>query len=137
MKALKRAVAFFESEGIVRNLIMEGEPVMELLELLLEEIQGAPDPKPAGFTRGFINKVLLAIQVEKESNQKQTIGDMLSNRELDVLRLIAAGFSNQEVADRLFISLNTVRTHTKNIHSKLDVHSRTQAIARAKEKGLI
>ncbi|UCE23113.1 MAG: response regulator transcription factor, partial [Candidatus Aminicenantes bacterium] len=58
-------------------------------------------------------------------------------RELEVLTLIAGGLSNQEIARKLFISLNTVRTHTKNINSKLNVHSRTQAAARAKELGLI
>jgi ATP/maltotriose-dependent transcriptional regulator MalT len=65
------------------------------------------------------------------------VDESLSDREIEVLKLIAAGLTNQEIAERLFISLNTVRTHTKNINSKLDVHSRTQAIARAKKLGLI
>ena len=65
------------------------------------------------------------------------IEESLSERETDVLKLIATGLTNQEIAEKLFISLNTVRTHTKNINSKLDVYSRTQAIARAKKLGLI
>jgi len=63
--------------------------------------------------------------------------DPISERELEVLYLIAAGLSNQEIADKLFISLNTVKTHTKNINSKLNVNSRTKAITRAKELGLL
>jgi LuxR family maltose regulon positive regulatory protein len=60
----------------------------------------------------------------------------LSERELEVLQLIADGLSNREIADRLFLSLNTVKAHTRNIYGKLDVHSRTQAVARAQDLGL-
>jgi len=56
---------------------------------------------------------------------------------LEVLHLIAAGLSNRQIADKLFISLNTVKTHTKNINSKLDVRSRTKAVAQAKKLGLL
>ena len=63
--------------------------------------------------------------------------ESLSERELEVLHLIAAGLRNREIADKLFISLNTVKTHTKNINSKLNVNSRIKAIARAKELGLL
>jgi LuxR family maltose regulon positive regulatory protein len=63
--------------------------------------------------------------------------DPISDRELEVLNLIAAGLSNREIADKLFISINTVKTHTKSINNKLDVNSRTRAVARAKELGLL
>ena len=61
----------------------------------------------------------------------------LSERELEVLYLIAAGLRNKEIAEKLFISLNTVKTHLKNINSKLDVTNRTEAVARAREIGLL
>jgi len=61
----------------------------------------------------------------------------LSEREREVLRLVAAGCPNKEIARRLGVSLNTVKTHTKNIHGKLGVSSRTQAAARARERGLL
>jgi LuxR family maltose regulon positive regulatory protein len=61
----------------------------------------------------------------------------LSPRELEVLQLIAEGLSNQEIANRLFLSLSTVKVHTRNIYGKLDVHSRTQAIARSQGLGLL
>jgi ATP/maltotriose-dependent transcriptional regulator MalT len=63
--------------------------------------------------------------------------DQISEREFEVLHLIATGLSNREIADKLFISLNTVKTHTKSINSKLSVNSRTKAVARAKELGLL
>lgn len=61
----------------------------------------------------------------------------LSRRELEVLELMAAGFSNQEIGARLFISLSTVKTHSSNLFEKLDVKRRTQAIERGKKLGLI
>ena len=56
---------------------------------------------------------------------------------MEVLRLIAAGLSNKKITEELFISMSTVKTHLRNIYSKLNVHSRTEAIARAKELGLL
>jgi DNA-binding CsgD family transcriptional regulator len=61
----------------------------------------------------------------------------ISKRELEVLELMSAGLSNQEIADKLFVSLNTVKTHTSNLFVKLDAKRRTQAIQRAKELQLI
>jgi len=61
----------------------------------------------------------------------------LSERELEVLRLIEAGLPNKKIMKALFISLSTVKTHTKNIYSKLEVHSRTEAVARAKRLNLL
>jgi two-component system, NarL family, response regulator LiaR len=61
----------------------------------------------------------------------------ISKRELEVLSLLAQGFTNQQIADQLFISLNTVKTHISNIYIKLDVSNRTKAIAKAKEIRLL
>lgn len=61
----------------------------------------------------------------------------LSQRETEVLALMAQGLSNQEIADKLFVSLSTVKTHSSNLFVKLDVKRRTQAIQKAKEMGLI
>ena len=61
----------------------------------------------------------------------------ISERELEVLRLIAAGHSNQEIADQLFLSLNTIKKHTTSLFAKLEVSRRTQAVERAKRERLI
>ncbi|MNN33231.1 Transcriptional regulatory protein LiaR [compost metagenome] len=65
------------------------------------------------------------------------VAEQLSSRELAVLRLIAQGCSNQEISEQLFISLHTVKTHASHINSKLGVERRTQAVARAKELGVL
>ena len=61
----------------------------------------------------------------------------LSKRELELLELLADGLSNQDIAERLFLSPLTVKVHVRNIYSKLDVSSRTQAVARARTLGIL
>jgi DNA-binding NarL/FixJ family response regulator len=70
-------------------------------------------------------------------NTPQPLLEPLTERELEVLALIAAGFSNPEIAARLYLSVNTMRAHTSNIFRKLDVHNRVQAAARGRELGLL
>lgn len=61
----------------------------------------------------------------------------LSKRELEVLQLMAEGFSNKEIAEKLFVSLNTIKTHSSKVFEKLDVKRRTQAVEKAKKNGII
>ena len=70
-------------------------------------------------------------------NEKNLSALNITPREYEVLQLIAEGLSNQEIAERLFLSLNTVKTHTSNVFSKLGVQRRTQAIQKAKELGIL
>lgn len=76
--------------------------------------------------------------IKKNSQEKYDPFKLgLSKREVEVLELLAQGFSNQEVADKLFVSLNTAKTHISNIYSKLNVKRRTQAIQKARDLALI
>jgi LuxR family maltose regulon positive regulatory protein len=77
-----------------------------------------------------------AASPEKEVPKPDLI-EPLSERELEVLELLAEGLTNSEIASRLFLTLNTVKSHSRNIYGKLDVHSRTQATARAQALGLL
>lgn len=72
-----------------------------------------------------------------QTNEKALTQLGISKRELEVLQLIAEGYSNQEIADRLFVSLNTVKTHSSNLFGKLDVKRRIQAIEKAKQLNII
>ena len=72
-----------------------------------------------------------------EVNQDNVTGYKISEREIEVLQLLAHGYSNQEIANKLFLSLNTVKTHTSNLYSKLNVNRRTAAIKKSRELKLI
>lgn len=82
-------------------------------------------------------KKVIMVRSEFVFNQKAQEQRGISKRELEVLELMAQGLANQEIADKLFVSLNTVKTHSANIFSKLEVNRRTQAIQKAKQLSLI
>ncbi|MCH8498119.1 MAG: LuxR C-terminal-related transcriptional regulator [Marinobacter sp.] len=103
----------------------------ELTPLMPEVIAGQPDNE---FTRRL--KELFGGCLSTPTRVVE-LPDPISDREQGVLELIAQGLSNQDIADRLHISLHTVKTHARRINAKLDVKSRTQAIVRAKELGLL
>ena len=81
--------------------------------------------------------LLSELGLEPQASPAGATEKLLSQRELEVLQLIALGNSNLEIADRLYISLHTVKTHARRIHSKLGVERRTQAVAKAKTLGLM
>ncbi|WP_417777802.1 LuxR C-terminal-related transcriptional regulator [Stutzerimonas xanthomarina] len=105
--------------------------VKPLYELQHRQPQWLARVLPAGKGESLRDRLL---QFEREPEDSAVSGDevILSNRELTVLRLIAQGCSNQEIAEQLFISLHTVKTHARRINTKLGVARRTQAVARAK-----
>lgn len=76
-------------------------------------------------------------EISERPAADQPLDDPLSNRELEVLRLIASGLSNREISERLFRALDTVKGYSRSIYGKLEVNSRTEAVARARELGLL
>ena len=84
----------------------------------------------------FIENIKIAIEKHRKVLKKSSI-DVLSSREIEIIKYIASHLSNQEIADKLFISLNTVKTHLKNIFLKLEVDSRSNAVSKVKDLGLI
>lgn len=77
------------------------------------------------------------VKEQRKVDKARAQASQLSDRELDVLKLLAEGYSNQEIADRLFVSLNTIKTHLSNIYVKLRVTRRTQAVQKAQEMGIL
>ncbi|MCD4695227.1 MAG: LuxR C-terminal-related transcriptional regulator [Bacteroidales bacterium] len=112
--------------------LLEGEAITDLLN----EISKRQAISKTNIPKAFFEKIMLAFETRKK-RIKDSATEVLSNRELDVLKLVSDNLSNQEIADSLFISLNTVKTHVKNIHLKLDVANRTKAVAKAKEINLL
>jgi len=133
---LKSALAQGEPGGFIMMFVSKGKPVADLLEDIVAVKKGDHDATKAGFSLAYAKKIRSAFKAVTPP-KIDVMMDELSECELEVLDLVAAGLSNREIADKLFISLNTVKTHTKNINSKLDVNSRVKAVARAKELKLI
>jgi len=134
---LKRALAISEPAGFIHVFTMEGQTMRSLLQKIMEDEKRVLSAQNTPVPKSYIKRILAAFEPARTPGKAVELEENLSEREMEVLKLIAAGLTNQEIAGRLFISLNTVRTHTKNINSKLHVHSRTQATARAKKIGLI
>ena len=133
---LGKALTLAEPGGYIRIIVDEGEEIKQLLNEILKEKNSKTSNHLNLISIKYIKKLLLAFETEKK--QKKIIKEeILSNRELDTLELIAENLSNQEIADKLFISLNTVKTHVSKILDKLYADSRSEAVIKAKEQGII
>jgi LuxR family maltose regulon positive regulatory protein len=132
LTALERALFLAEPEGTVRVFIDEGAPIGRLLRQAVAR----------GIAVDYANELLAAL--EKEKDERQTtklppspLAEPLSERELEVLRLLTTSLSTPEIADELCIAASTVRSHVKRIYRKLNVHRRMDAVLRAKELRLL
>jgi LuxR family transcriptional regulator, maltose regulon positive regulatory protein len=136
LDSLSRALTLAEPEGYVRLFVDEGQPMAELL--LFAITQNVPPGYASKLLAAFPKSVLSAIPIDKESIvNPQLLVEPLSEREIEVLRLMAEGYKYKEIAESLVVSINTVRHHTRNVYGKLDVNNRTQAIGRAKDLNLL
>jgi LuxR family maltose regulon positive regulatory protein len=138
LAALERSLALAEPEGYVRTFVDEGAPMAALLTKLLEERRDGTSP---WYVDRLLTQILADAAASEGRSPRRADGgpllEPLSERELEVLRLIADGLSNREIAQRLFVSVGTVKAHVNHVYGKLLVRSRTQAVARARELQLI
>jgi LuxR family maltose regulon positive regulatory protein len=124
---LSRALRLAEPEGYVRMFVDEGRPMAVLLEAAVKH----------GTAPNYVRRLLAALgKAEDRTPVKQGLIEPLSDRELDVLRLLRTDLSGPDMARELTVSLNTLRTHTKNIYDKLGVNNRRAAVHRAEELDL-
>ncbi len=124
LEALTQALTLAQPEGYVRTFVDLGEPMRRLLE----RVTSMPE---------YTARLLTADAAPQRGPVQDSLIEPLSDRELDVLALMAEGLTNQEIADRLFISVNTVKTHAKSLYGKLSVRNRAEATLRARELNLI
>jgi LuxR family transcriptional regulator, maltose regulon positive regulatory protein len=134
LAALEQALTLAEPEGYVRIFIDEGAPMAQLLS----------EAAAHGIMPHYVGKLLAAFDPEEQKRgdesflpRAQPLIEPLSQRELEVLQLIAQGLSNREIRERLFLALSTIKGHNRIIFSKLQVQRRTEAVARARELGLL
>jgi LuxR family maltose regulon positive regulatory protein len=136
---LLRALTRAEPEGYLRSFADLGEPMRALLgdcRLALAPRADAPSRQALAYIDRILSTFATA-PARPRAAPVEALIEPLSPRELEVLALVAAGLSNQHIADRLIVSISTVKKHINNIYGKLDVLSRTQALKRARELGLI
>ena len=134
LQVLNQALTLAEPGGFIRIFVDEG---LLMFRLLTEAAARGSMPE-------YVGKLLTAFEAEKQRTQDtssftpaQTLVEPLSPRELEVLHLIAEGLSNDEIGKRLFLALDTVKGHNRRIFDKLQVQRRTEAVARARELGLL
>jgi LuxR family maltose regulon positive regulatory protein len=126
-----------EPEGYVRVFVDAGQPMAELLR----------QASARGLAMEHTDKLLDAFQMvsprqaqpdfTRPTVQQTALIEPLTGREMEVLLCLAGGLSNAEIGQRLFISLPTVKSHTRNIYGKLGVHNRKEAVARARALGIL
>jgi LuxR family maltose regulon positive regulatory protein len=128
--SLEQALTLAEPEGYLRLFAAEGRPMAELLSSL-----------DHGYLAEYAQRILAVFAqprtVPPSALVAQPLIEPLSERELEVLRLLAQGLSNQEITQRLFVALSTVKGHNLRIFAKLQAKSRSEAVARARELGLL
>ena len=140
LKSLGRATMLGEPGRFNRTFTGEGPVITGLVEALADAVRSGRGPAEAG-PPSYLTYLLREVEFKPETASAQSAGaqlaEPLTEREVEVLRLIAAGMRNQEIADHLFISLSTVKRHIANAYGKLGVGHRTEAIARANELSLL
>ena len=132
INTLAQAVNLAEPEGYIRSFVDEGAPMAALLATLRErERKHGPTP--------YLDSVLAAFAQEGGAVQatQPRLPDRISPREREVLHLLAQGCSNQEIAEDLVVTVETVKRHVSSLLSKLGVDNRTQAAMRARSLGLL
>jgi LuxR family maltose regulon positive regulatory protein len=123
-----------EPEGLIRLFVDEGDAMAELLSVAVAQ----------GIRPDYVGRLLAAFEAGKRDGEGKpalppasSLIEPLSQRESEILKLIAQGLSNREIGERLFLALDTIKGHNRKIFDKLQVQSRTEAIARARELGLL
>jgi LuxR family maltose regulon positive regulatory protein len=130
LQALRDAMMLAEPNGFIRVFVDEGPAMAQLLS----------EANAQGMKPNYVSKLLAVFEAEKKQPDflpAQGLVDPLSKRELEILALIANGLKNKEIAEQLYISLNTVLYHNKNIYNKLGVKKRALAILKARELNLL
>jgi len=132
LESFTRLLAVAEPEGYYRFILDEGRPAQALLTMVTDAQGGLPDG--VCIAPSYLCRLRAGFG---EAPVPAATPEALTTREVEILRLIAAGRTNQQIADTLCVALSTVKTHINNLFTKLDAANRTHALAEARRRGLI
>lgn len=135
-ESLIKTIQFAQKENYIRLFIDEGPEIKELLDEIWKDCKTKTSDSLNLISMDYFTKLMSAFEAEKNRLKSHTDSD-LSSRELETLKLIAENLTNQEIADQLYISITTVKTHVRNILLKLNAKNRSEAAIKAKEKGIV
>ncbi len=130
---LSRALTLAEPEGYVRTFVDLGQPMNDLLKIMVDK----------GISPLYASRLLAAFPAQEQSPghllppTPDQMVEPLNDREMQILRLMSARLSNREIADELYLSVNTVKWYARSIYDKLGVASRREAGSRARELGIL
>ena len=132
MAAMEKVLTKACAEGYARSILDEGAAVSDLLRMAIQQ----------GIEVDYARMLLEVLKKEQKSTlttdvPELVLAESLSQREMEILRLLVTDLTTPEIADELVVSVSTVRSHIKNIYSKLDAHSRFEAVAKARELGIL
>lgn len=139
-RMLRECLQFGAAEQFVRSFLDEGEPFQGLLAKLLAVENSDIDRGTRDGLKSYFAQIGARRSPTREAvtpTSTDSLREPLTSKELQVLQLLAEGLSNARIADRLFVSQTTVRTHLRSVNAKLHVHNRTQASAVGRRLGLI
>jgi LuxR family maltose regulon positive regulatory protein len=142
LDVLEQTLIIGAPEGFIRCFVTEGAPMARLLEKYRLS-RWKPAVVPAGYLGAVFDACGLAAngtaRTATPASRATTIDDpdALTSRELEILRLMSIGYSNQKIADKLYLSINTVKTHISNVFDKLGARNRVDALVRAREAGVL
>jgi LuxR family maltose regulon positive regulatory protein len=140
VRTLQRALELAAPAGYVRLFADEGVPMGRLLRQVRARGWATGDAASAPVHAAYLERLLAALPATAPAPRtvpRPLLAEPLTRRESDVLRRIAAGLTNQEIAGELVVSVSTVKTHINNIYGKLGVHTRTQAVAQGQAVGVL
>jgi LuxR family maltose regulon positive regulatory protein len=135
LETLSCALGMAEPEGYIRSFVDHGLPMQQLLQLA--RARGIAPEYVANLLAAFPEEIGERSSSTEKLSHPQRLVEQLTDQELSILRLMSAGLSHREIADEMYLSVNTIKWHTTHIYSKLGVHRRAHAVVRAKELGIL
>lgn len=124
VETLKKAIVYAEEKGYLKTFMNQCKLFSDIIDLIIREGNES------------LNSYLFKV-IKKEDNQNKLFNNVLSEREIEILKFLSIGLSNQDIAEKLILAVGTVKKHTNSIYSKLNVNNRVSAIQKANELGII